>query len=296
MLKPILLSALILTANKGFALCQNPAPAVSLGSISNPRLTENSGMDFSRVHRGVFWTHNDANNDARLFAIGLNGETRAEYLVSGAENVDWEDISLASCLHKPATDCLYIADVGNNKGKRQDFNIYVVEEPTILNDKNLSVAQKITFSAEGKQNFESFSVNENNHDFYFISKREKKIGGISVEKAGSTLYSLSRNASSLKEIAKLDFKSIKLTLSKEDMTVTSGDFDTLSATLLIGTYGKAYEIKLADVASFADKVQVMDMPKLEKSESIAYLKQDGKLSILTSSEGLNQPIYSISCQ
>lgn len=296
MLKALYLSAFSLISFNVFALCQNPSAAVSLGSINNSRLIENSGMDMSRVHRGVFWTHNDANNDARLFAIGIDGETRAEYLLAGAENVDWEDISVASCLHKPASDCLYIADVGNNKGKRQTFEIYVVEEPTSLSNKNLSVAKKISFSAQGKQNFESFSVNENNHDFYLISKKEKKSNSNVVEKGGSSLYVLAKNSSSLKEIAKLDFNSIKLALSKEDMTVTSGDFDTLTGTLLIGTYGRAYEIKLSDIASFADKAQVLDMPQLEKSESITYFKQDGKLSILTSSEGVNQNIYSISCQ
>lgn len=81
------------------------------------------------------------------------------------------------------------------------------------------------------------------------------------------------------------------------MTITSGDFDSRSGTLLIGTYGKAYEILLSDINSFAQKVRMLEMPRLEKSEAISYYtNQAGQLSIVTSSEGLNQPIYSIACR
>lgn len=213
MIKLQMVLGFLLVSSQVLGLCENSSPAISLGSINYPGLTENSGMDFSRQHQGVFWTHNDANNDARIFAISSDGTNLAEFKIANAANEDWEDISVASCLHNPSIDCIYIADVGNNKGERSEFSIYVIEEPLSLVSKNLTAAKKISFSPVGKLNFESFAVNDNNYDFYFISKKNKKDRELlSTEKASSTLFKLAKHGSALQEIARLDFKSIKANL------------------------------------------------------------------------------------
>lgn len=118
------------------------ARMVKIAEVGNRALSEISGMVASRVHEGAFWVHNDSGNEARLFAIDLQGRTVApEGWVSptgrgegeppeefpgielwSASNVDWEDIAAGEGL-------LFIADVGNNGNSRRNLGIYVLEEP-----------------------------------------------------------------------------------------------------------------------------------------------------------------------
>lgn len=87
---------------------------------------ESSGVAVSRAHPGVFWTHNDSGNAPELFAMNSMGRLLGRLPVGGAKNQDWEDIALGPC---PAGNCLYIADIGNSRGKNDDMSVYRVPEP-----------------------------------------------------------------------------------------------------------------------------------------------------------------------
>ncbi len=89
-------------------------------------LAESSGVAASRAHPGVFWTHNDSDGDAVLFAIDTAGTVLGRVRVTGARNRDWEDLALGPC---PAGECLYIADTGDNRGERDEVALYRVPEP-----------------------------------------------------------------------------------------------------------------------------------------------------------------------
>lgn len=282
--------ALVTLSSASYSACQNPGPAQEISQISNSSLPENSGIDFSRHHKNVFWTLNDANNTPEIFAINTDGKNLGTFSINGSKNKDWEDIAVAKCFDNPGKDCIYIADIGNNKGKRKSFNIYVVEEPSTLNGAALSLKETISVTVNGVYNFESFSVNEKTQEFYFVSKRDKKL------KAASILFSLGKGSSELKAIATFDFSKFSQSLDENDMTVTSGDFHSASQTLLIGTYGKAFEISLSDIKSFNSKAKIIEIPRMEKAEAIAYSENEAGLSIFTSSEGIDQPLYQISCQ
>jgi hypothetical protein len=96
-------------------------------------------------------------------------------------------------------------------------------------------------------------------------------------------------------MAKMDFKNL-LQPGKKDHVVTSADFDSDSQTLLIGTYGQAYEILLKDINSFAQKAKIIPMPSMKQAEAITYLKQGSKISIFTASEGEFETLYKIACE
>jgi hypothetical protein len=100
------------------------APGVlRVGTIVGEEITESSGLVASRRFRDVFWTHNDRGNDSKLFAINREGQTLAEFSVTGANIADWEDIDV------DAGGNLYIADIGNNDENRDEIQIYKVREP-----------------------------------------------------------------------------------------------------------------------------------------------------------------------
>jgi len=79
----------------------------------------------SRQYPRVFWTHNDGGGAKKqvLYAITREGKSIAEFRVAGALLQDWEDIAIDGDHH------LFIGDVGNNDGKREQLAVYQIDEP-----------------------------------------------------------------------------------------------------------------------------------------------------------------------
>lgn len=125
------LRALLALAALGFGGCAwfPPLPAPrseepwGVYEIDAEQIAESSGLVRSRTHEGVFWTHNDSGDRARIFAIDRRGHLLAEFAVAGAANVDWEDIAIDDSRH------LYLGDFGNNRGDRRDLVVYRIPEP-----------------------------------------------------------------------------------------------------------------------------------------------------------------------
>jgi hypothetical protein len=106
------------------------------GRVSDPRLSELSGLVESRSQPGLFWTHNDSGNSPTLFAIRSTGELVAAFVVVGAENRDWEDIALgpapiAAEGGDARRDWVYIADTGDNLSIRATGRLIAIPEPLL---------------------------------------------------------------------------------------------------------------------------------------------------------------------
>jgi hypothetical protein len=95
------------------------------GPAMLPEIPESSGLAVSRRNPGVLWSHNDSGNATVLFALDTAGKTVGRVRVP-VRTRDWEDVSAARC---GSSDCLYIADIGDNKGVRRQVQIYRVPEP-----------------------------------------------------------------------------------------------------------------------------------------------------------------------
>jgi hypothetical protein len=100
-------------------------PCEFVNGAALPEIPESSGLAVSRRTPGFLWSHNDSGNAAILFAIDTTGAVRGRVRVP-IRTRDWEDISAGTC---PAGDCLYIADIGDNKFVRRQVQIYRVPEP-----------------------------------------------------------------------------------------------------------------------------------------------------------------------
>jgi hypothetical protein len=74
----------------------------------------------------VLWVHNNSERSGRLFAIDSAGSIRATLTVPDTRNIDWEDIAIAPC---GTSDCLYIADIGDNLHRREDVGFFRIPEP-----------------------------------------------------------------------------------------------------------------------------------------------------------------------
>ena len=115
---------------------------VDTAAIRAPALSESSGIVASRRQSGIYWSINDSGNDPLLFATDSAGTDLGYVRVTGARNVDWEDLSVGPCTRTSGT-CLYISDTGDNSARRPYVTVYVVPEvepPTGPADTARSVA------------------------------------------------------------------------------------------------------------------------------------------------------------
>lgn len=98
-------------------------PAGSLMRVTG--LSEASGLVASRVTPGRLWSHNDS-GAPELVALDAKGKVTGRVAVSGATLVDWEALASGPC---GDGTCLYVADIGDNGGRRKDISIYRIPEP-----------------------------------------------------------------------------------------------------------------------------------------------------------------------
>lgn len=92
------------------------AMAVKTGTFPE-KIKESSGLE-ETGKEGVYYTHNDAGNEAVLFKVNAKGQVQATLPVAGAENVDWEDLT------RDSEGNVYIADTGDNDNERKKLTIY----------------------------------------------------------------------------------------------------------------------------------------------------------------------------
>src|SRR3954451_5690674 len=85
---------------------------------------ELSGLVASRDQPGVLWAIEDSGNSPDLVALRADGTFIGRFPVTGAENVDWEDVAIAG-------SDLYVADTGDNLEERSDVAVYRVPEPDV---------------------------------------------------------------------------------------------------------------------------------------------------------------------
>ena len=104
---------------------QRPTAVVRTGTFDRS-VDESSGLAASAAHPGLFWTLLDSGNDPEIIAIDSAGRVHGRVLLGGSTNQDWEAMTLGPC---PAGTCVYVGDIGDNRGRRPSVVLYRVPEP-----------------------------------------------------------------------------------------------------------------------------------------------------------------------
>ena len=137
LLLPLYLSSLLADAENGTVKSVNlpefePVRLEAIARIQHDAITESSGIVRSRHHEGIYWTHNDSGDTARIFPLRLDGTSHnpknpdrpySGILFLDAGNVDWEDIAADD------RGNLIIGAFGNNANARRDLAVYLSPEP-----------------------------------------------------------------------------------------------------------------------------------------------------------------------
>lgn len=134
---------------------QSAGPCVvASGPAMLPEIPETSGLAVSRRNPGLLWSHNDSGNAAILFALDTAGIVRGRVRVP-IRTRDWEDISAGRC---PSGDCLYLADIGDNRLARRQVQIYRVQEPAAGDEETAPPEVFTATYADGPHNAEAMFV------------------------------------------------------------------------------------------------------------------------------------------
>jgi hypothetical protein len=277
----------------------NASPTYTLlANLSDPRITESSGIAASRRAPGVFWTHNDSGDGPYVFAIDRKGRTLARYTVTGARNVDWEDIAVG-----PGTDgqpALYIGDIGDNGRSRNDTAVYRVAEPKpdtgkTMQEEATAPCEKLPFRyPDGHHDCETLMVHPQTGEVFLVTKEGSGLSGVYKFPMPLT----PGQQATLVKIGTITFRSSFLTgrLALAEKMATGGDIAPNGRRFVVRTYLQAYEWPLASGQSLSDALKARPRPFLlpltGQGEAVCY-RLDSR-ALLTTSEGAHSPLYEVS--
>lgn len=188
------------------------------------KVSETSGL---AMFGGYLWTINDSGGKDAVYAFGTQDyEFKKRIKIGGSKNIDWESLA--------HTDKhLFIADCGNNKGKRKTLDIYKVSWKKLVKAENKEkvAAKKISFQyADRSKNDKG---KEHNYDCEALTAVDEKLWLFTKNRGDlqSRLYVLDTKKSKQAINA-----SVTLPVSG---LITAADYNHKTAKLVLLGYQKA---------------------------------------------------------
>ncbi|MEO0572800.1 MAG: hypothetical protein AAF039_13925 [Bacteroidota bacterium] len=191
----------------------------SLGEIPQ-EILETSGLIF---YNGRLITHNDSGNAPELYE--LDAETlqiTRTIQVLNAQNIDWEDITQDS-------DFIYIGDIGNNQGNRQDLGILKIAK-TEFDRFNEVNAERINFLYEDQTDFTTTPDSDFDAEALFTLDDNLFVLTKQWQSEGTVAYKIPKTPGS--------FLAERLDTYQVDGLVTGATFDDTSGTLYLIGYSR----------------------------------------------------------
>lgn len=236
-------------------------PSTKVSELSDPRITESSGLAASVAHPGIAYTFNDSGHSPQVFAVDIaTGKTVGVTSVEGATWKDAEAISLWGGM-------VWIADIGTNLQTRTDQALYGIPEPGRGNHRVRASRYPLTFA--GKAEFEAMAILPGRIDFY--------------SKGWPSGVAYTVKAPLKKDAQNVVFRTRRATPAwTTDATTTANGRLVLVRGLVV--------VEIRDATTW--KLRYSDViPVLQQGESIT-LEASGK-SYLIGSEGKDSPLVRI---
>ncbi|EKX67295.1 hypothetical protein STRIP9103_04201 [Streptomyces ipomoeae 91-03] len=257
---PPILAALLLGL-----LSVTPAFADDDGfAMKDTRITESSGLAASRQHPGVYWTHNDSDDGAFLYAVdSKTGETVATITMTGVGTPrDVEAISIGPDNH------LYVGDIGDNLGGTWAYVwIYELPEPKELKDQTIKATQYVVKYEDGARDAEALMVHPKTGRVYIADKNDQ----------GGSLY---EGPAELSASGTNVFKKIA---SVPDLEVTDGAFSPDGKQLALRAYfgGILYDWNGGKIK----RAERLSVPLQRQGESLTFTTDGSKIMYGSEGEG-----------
>ncbi|WP_116246182.1 hypothetical protein [Nocardiopsis sp. FIRDI 009] len=240
-------------------------------TLQDPRITESSGIAPSRLHEGVWWTHNDSGPiEPEVYAVDDSGATLATITLA-VRLRDWEAITVTE--GADGTPWVLVGDIGDNFGGGwPDVSVYRFPEPGTLADATVE-PEEITLSyADGGRDAESMMVDPRDGRLYVVSK-EFAAG---VYAAPEELDPAGENT-----LERID---------SAPLYPTDAAFSPDGERYVIRTYWSAYVYDAADGVPGAS-LGSFELPESTQGESIAFTP-DGT-ALMAGTEGVGAPVWRV---
>ncbi|MGW5352067.1 hypothetical protein ACWERV_16360 [Streptomyces sp. NPDC004031] len=254
------------------ALAWAGTPAAALGNgptvaftISDPRIAEASGLAASRLHPGIYWTHNDSGDGPYVYAVdSATGKTVARVTMRGIHPRDVEAISIG-----PDGD-LYVGDIGDNlDGAWKEVWIYRFPEPQKLRDQSVGVTRYTVRYDQGPRNAEALMVQPKTGRVYIASKKQSG-GGLYQGPAELSAH----RVNTFRRIADVPW-------------VTDGAFSPDGSRLVLRGYFWSAEYRWT--GGVPSKIADLDVPMQAQGEGVTFTP-DGR-ALMYGSEGRNSQVW-----
>ncbi|HYF67318.1 MAG TPA: hypothetical protein VD884_04240 [Ohtaekwangia sp.] len=153
-------------------------PPQKLSKLESKKLEEISGIVSSMNNPGNFWGLNDSGNAAKVFLFDQELKIKFTCTLDKLVNRDWEDIAIG-----PGPDTtknyLYIAEIGDNRGKYPLKYIYRFEEPKLQAGSAKALItdfDTLIFELPDKpKDTETLLLDPVTKDLFVFSKREEPV-------------------------------------------------------------------------------------------------------------------------
>lgn len=254
----------------------------------SPDLSESSGLAVSRT-RDVLYTHEDSGGAAEIYAFQADGTPRGAHAVNGAFFIDWEDLALGPCPDDSSSDCLYIADIGDNFRIRGFVVVYAAREPT-GDGQPIDVVAKWTVTyPEGAQDAEAILVHPWTGAVFLVTKESA---------ADSRVYRLPWAPSGDEPTPMTLVAEVPIPLPEGGgHMVTGGAYDVDADRVLLRTYSDVlvWDADPCDPdATWAGEPTLL--PTVDESQGEAVALDPATGDVLTTSEGSPMTLSGFSCE
>lgn len=234
--------------------------------ISDPRITESSGLALSREQDDLGYTINDSGNEPIVYAIRIStgavvGTTRIE----GGDLLDTEAIAI------DPDGTLWVADTGDNLSRRNDAALYALPEPGVGSRYVTAKRYPITYDS-GPVDVEALLINPRTGVKLLASK----------EVLGGRVFSLDTDL-----VAGRTNTAKAVDGASTPLLVTDGAFTTDGSNVVLRTYTAT---AVYDPASW-ELVGSQDLPRQQQGESMA-MEPSGD-SLLIGSEGVDSALLRV---
>ena len=263
------------------AACQRFGAPVRTGN--NPAaLPELSGLAASLRHEGIFWAHNDSGNPLELIALREDGTVAARIPLTGASNIDVEDIAVGPCAEG---SCVFLGDIGDNKEARAQVHLYRLPEPEALDDSPRAVTDLPFRYPDGAHNAESLVVDPVTGTPYVLTKGLFTLGDVyRVEGLGQAGGGTAT-------------KLVTLQNPGLDQLSTSADAHPTAPEILVRSYSRVWHFRAPAGGTLEDALRAspveLPAPGQPQSEAIAWLP--GGTGYLVGTEGVGEGLFRVGC-
>ncbi len=289
-------------------VCAKWSEAKKAGTLDYLRIDEASGVAVSAKFPGRLYHINDSGGGPYFYITNMDGGNTKAVRIEGydSKRLDFEDMGTGEC--GPGKSCVFIADIGDNRRRRDYAEIIAVEERedfggSVKPFKRIKIAYP-----DGPHNAEGLAVHPGG-DIFILTKEEKRDY---TEAYPARLYRLPRDKwqnagdGTIKPeyLGEIDFPSLLSDASALGQVVTSFDIAPDGRKFIVLTYERAVEFgidltagELTPTSKLKEgkDYRAIEITSLPQQESIAYVDGGSGFIYDTEHHLFEVPIMRVDC-